>query len=297
MALSSAAELPSPREPGAPYRVCLVCLGNICRSPMAETVLRAELAAAGLDGAVVVDSAGTGDWHVGDAMDPGARAALASRGFDGSAHRARQFQASWLARRDLILAMDARNLADLRRMARDPSSRGDDRIRLFGEVGGLTEAGGGDIPDPWGGGADEFGHVLDLLGAAAPVIAGRAGAAARAPRPHRGRLRGRAPRRPVTSFTSAARQVARQTGLAVREARVVGSQHGYQHLMITLAGGRRAFAKVAAGRSGRRGGGGRRMRWPPRSRPRRAACAGWPRRTPSRCPRCWPSPRPRSSSR
>jgi low molecular weight protein-tyrosine phosphatase len=170
---SSAAELPSPREPGGPYRVCLVCLGNICRSPMAETVLRAELAAAGLDGAVVVDSAGTGDWHVGDAMDPGARAALASRGYDGSSHRARQFQPSWLARRDLILAMDARNLADLRRMARDPSSQGDDRIRLFGEVGGLTEVGGGDIPDPWGGGADEFGHVLDLLGAAAPVIAGR----------------------------------------------------------------------------------------------------------------------------
>src|SRR5204863_1344671 len=87
MALPSAAELPSPREPGTPYRVCLVCLGNICRSPMAETVLRAELAAAGLDGAVVVDSAGTGDWHVGDAMDPGARSALASRGHDGSVHR------------------------------------------------------------------------------------------------------------------------------------------------------------------------------------------------------------------
>ena len=173
MALSSAAELPSPRELGAPYRVCLVCLGNICRSPMAETVLRAELAAAGLDGAVVVDSAGTGDWHVGDAMDPGARAALASRGFDGSSHRARQFQPSWLARRDLILAMDTRNLADLRRMARDPSGQGEDRIRLFGQVGGLTEVGGGDIPDPWGGGADEFGHVLDLLGAAAPVIAGQ----------------------------------------------------------------------------------------------------------------------------
>ena len=140
---------------------------------MAETVLRAELAAVGLDGAVVVDSAGTGDWHVGDAMDPGARAALASRGFDGSDHRARQFQPSWLPRRDLILAMDARNLADLRRMARDPSSQGDDRIRLFGQVGGLTEVGGGDIPDPWGGGADEFGHVLDLLSAAAPVIAGQ----------------------------------------------------------------------------------------------------------------------------
>jgi low molecular weight protein-tyrosine phosphatase len=177
MALASAAELPSPREPGAPYRVCLVCLGNICRSPMAETVLRAELAAAGLAGTVVVDSAGTGDWHVGDGMDPGAREALASRGHDGSSpetHRARQIQPSWLSRRDLILAMDARNLADLRRMARGSASSGGDagRIRLFGEVGGLTEA-GGDIPDPWGGGPEEFGHVLDLLGAAAPVIAAR----------------------------------------------------------------------------------------------------------------------------
>ena len=172
MAPSSAAELPSPREPGAPYRVCLVCLGNICRSPMAETVLRAELAAAGLDGAVVVDSAGTGDWHVGGPMDPDARAALARRGYNGSTHRARQFQPSWLARRDLVLAMDTRNLADLRRMARDPSGQNRDRIRLFGEVGGLTQAGDGDIPDPWGGGPEEFGHVLDLLSAAAPVIAG-----------------------------------------------------------------------------------------------------------------------------
>jgi protein-tyrosine phosphatase len=168
MALASAAELPSPREPVAPYRVWLVCLGNICRSPMAETVLRGWLAAAGLNGAVVVDSAGTGDWHVGDAMDPAARTALASRGHDGSAHRARQFQPSWLPRRDLILAMDARNLADLRRM-----SQGNDagRIRLFTEVGGLS--GTRDIPDPWGGGPDEFGHVLDLLGAAAPVIVAR----------------------------------------------------------------------------------------------------------------------------
>jgi protein-tyrosine phosphatase len=170
MAPSPAAELPSPRDPGAPYRVCLVCLGNICRSPMAETVLRAELDRTGLDGAVVVDSAGTGDWHIGDRMDPGARAALARRGYDGSAHRARQFDPSWLARYDLILAMDARNLADLRRMA--PAGEAD-RIRLFGEVGGLTETGRGEIPDPWGGGPDEFGYVLGLLGTAAPVIARR----------------------------------------------------------------------------------------------------------------------------
>ena len=180
MASSSASELPFPREPGAPYRVCLVCLGNICRSPMAEAVLRAELTAAGLDRAVVVDSAGTGDWHVGGPMDPGARSALARRGYDGSTHRARQFQASWLARCDLILAMDARNLADLRRMARvrgtdiqDAGIQDSGRIRLFGEVGGLTESGDGDIPDPWGGDADEFGHVLDLLSTAAPVIVGK----------------------------------------------------------------------------------------------------------------------------
>ncbi len=79
MPQTSAAELPNPREPGPPYRICLVCLGNICRSPMAETVLRAALDEAGLDGAVVVDSAGTGDWHIGDAMDPDARATLAGR--------------------------------------------------------------------------------------------------------------------------------------------------------------------------------------------------------------------------
>ena len=135
---------------------------------------------------MVVDSAGTGDWHVGDAMDPGARSALARRGHDGSVHRARQFQPSWLSERDLILAMDTSNLADLRLMARggsggirvssppepaEPRGGDADRIRLFGEVGGLGET--SDIPDPWGGGPDEFGHVLDLLGAAAPVIAAR----------------------------------------------------------------------------------------------------------------------------
>jgi protein-tyrosine phosphatase len=165
-----ASALPPARERGAPYLVCLVCLGNICRSPMAETVLRAAIQAAGLDGAVIVDSAGTGDWHIGEPMNSAARAALTSRGYDGSAHRARQIERSWLPRRDLFLAMDARNLADLRRMA----GAGDrDRIRLFGEVGGLTGVDGAEIPDPYGGSAADFGYVLDLLGRAAPVIAGR----------------------------------------------------------------------------------------------------------------------------
>jgi protein-tyrosine phosphatase len=163
-----AAPLPPPREPGAPYRVCLVCLGNICRSPMAETVLRGALTEAGLAEAVMLDSSGTGDWHVGEPMYPQARKALARRGYDGSAHRARQFQPPWLADRDLVLAMDASNLATLRRMA-GPVDR--DRIRLFGEVGGLGER--AEIPDPYGGNEADFGYVLDLLGAAAPVIAAR----------------------------------------------------------------------------------------------------------------------------
>jgi protein-tyrosine phosphatase len=137
---------------------------------MAETVLRASLAEAGLGGAVSLDSAGTGDWNVGRPMYPAARAALACRGYDGSAHRARQFPPSWLAERDLVLAMDAGNLAALRRMA---GAAGSGRIRLFGEVGGLTETDGGEIPDPYGGNAADFGYVLDLLGAAAPVIVAR----------------------------------------------------------------------------------------------------------------------------
>jgi protein-tyrosine phosphatase len=170
------APLPPPRKPrkpgesAAPYRVCLVCLGNICRSPMAESVLRARIAQAGLAGAVTLDSGGMGDWHVGERMDSQASTALARRGYDGSGHRARQVEDSWLPKRDLILAMDARNLAALRRMA-GPADR--DRIRLFGEVGGLGENGGGEIPDPYGGDEADFGHVLDLLGAAAPVIAAR----------------------------------------------------------------------------------------------------------------------------
>ena len=137
---------------------------------MAETVLRASLAEAGLAEAVTVDSSGTGDWHVGEPMYPQARRALARRGYDGSAHRARQFEASWLARTRPGAGHGREQSRHLRRLA-GPEDR--DRIRLFGEVGGLGEIGGGQIPDPYGGNEADFGYVLDLLGAAAPVIAAR----------------------------------------------------------------------------------------------------------------------------
>lgn len=182
MSVEPAAALPPPRDPHGPYRICLVCLGNICRSPMAEVVLRSELAAARLENQVTVDSAGTGDWHLGQHMERHARAELARRGYDGSAHRARQIEPSWLASRDLILAMDQHNLVDLRRMA--ARAGGAERIRLFGEAGGLPSApaGGRDIPDPYGGGQGDFSEVLDLIQTAsrritaqlADLLAGRA---------------------------------------------------------------------------------------------------------------------------
>ncbi len=149
--------LPVPRDPSGPYRLCFVCLGNICRSPMAEVVARAQLAQAGLAGRVVVDSSGTGDWHVGAQMHQGARRALVQAGYDGSAHRARQFHASWLPERDLLLAMDASNLDTLRRYGRDDP---DHRIRLFGQAAGL---GGKDVPDPYGADPAEFARVLTMI--------------------------------------------------------------------------------------------------------------------------------------
>jgi protein-tyrosine phosphatase len=137
---------------------------------MAEVVLRAQLSKAGLGGRVIVDSAGTGDWHVGQRMNPPARTQLARRGYDGTAHRARQFDPRWLAERDLVLAMDHSNLATLRALARraGEGADADSRIRLFGEVAGLD---GADVPDPYGGSPAEFGRVLDMLQAGAARLA------------------------------------------------------------------------------------------------------------------------------
>lgn len=142
-----------------PYRICLVCLGNICRSPMAAAVLRAKLREAGLEAAVEVDSAGTGDWHVGHGADRRARATLKARGYPDQ-HTARQFAHDWFADRDLVLAMDTANLRDLRRLAADPATA--DRIRLLRSYD--PDAGGDlDVPDPYYGGRDGFEHVLNLL--------------------------------------------------------------------------------------------------------------------------------------
>jgi protein-tyrosine phosphatase len=131
---------------------------------MAEAVLRASVEKAGLRARVIVDSAGTGDWHVGDRMNARARAQLARNGYDGESHRARQFHPSWIPERDLILAMDTANLRDLRTLAA-PADQG--RIRLFGEIAGLD---GQDVPDPYYGPAADFARVLALLESGAPDL-------------------------------------------------------------------------------------------------------------------------------
>ena len=124
---------------------------------MADAVLRTQLAKTGLGQRVQVDSAGTGDWHVGDRMHRQASIELKSNGYDGESHRARQLRPSWLTQRDLILAMDTSNLRDLRALA--PSAEVD-RIRLFGEIGGLR---GIDVPDPYYGDQADFARVLALI--------------------------------------------------------------------------------------------------------------------------------------
>jgi protein-tyrosine phosphatase len=142
----------------------MVCLGNICRSPMAEVTLRGELAQAGLVGAVTVESAGTGDWNLGQPMYRVAQEELARRGYDGSGHRARQVDPSWLPGYDLVLAMDRRNLADLRAMAPDRETAG--RIRLLRSFDpALTPADRyrGEVPDPYGGDPGQIAQVLDLI--------------------------------------------------------------------------------------------------------------------------------------
>ncbi|WP_353230265.1 low molecular weight protein-tyrosine-phosphatase [Pseudomonas qingdaonensis] len=138
-------------------RVLFVCLGNICRSPTAEGVLRHQLKLAGLEDQVEVASAGTGDWHVGKPPDNRTRRTALARGYDLSAQRAQQVSAQDFSRYDLILAMDTSNLGHLK--ALQPSA-GTAELDLFLRryEGELDE-----VPDPYYGGEEGFEQVLDLI--------------------------------------------------------------------------------------------------------------------------------------
>lgn len=149
------------------YLITCVCLGNICRSPMAEAVLRRRFGHAGLSRDVVVDSAGTGAWHVGEGADPRALTTLQAAGYDLS-HSARRFEPEWLERSQLILAMDRDNYDALVALA----ERHDvvpEHVRLLRSFD-PSAAPGAEVPDPYYGGADGFADVLAMIERAAQGV-------------------------------------------------------------------------------------------------------------------------------
>ncbi|MCY1276663.1 Low molecular weight protein-tyrosine-phosphatase YfkJ [compost metagenome] len=145
-------------------KILFVCMGNICRSPTAEGVFRHRLAQSGLLERVQVDSAGTGDWHVGKQADARTRRAALQRGYDLSALRARQVEAADFSRFDLILAMDESNLHYLRGMRPDNASAEMDLFLRRYQLA-LDE-----VPDPYYGGDEGFEQVLDLIEQASEAL-------------------------------------------------------------------------------------------------------------------------------
>jgi len=138
--------------------VVFVCTGNICRSPTAEGIFHKLVDDAGLSDRVVVDSAGTHGYHVGEPPDSRAQAAAARRGYDLSRLRARKFQREDFQRFDLVLAMDRDNHGVLARLAQPSAGH---RLRMMMAYASRFQA--IDVPDPYYGGPDGFDRVLDML--------------------------------------------------------------------------------------------------------------------------------------
>ncbi|RJG19745.1 low molecular weight phosphotyrosine protein phosphatase [Alcanivorax profundi] len=138
--------------------VLFVCLGNICRSPTADVVFRQYVREAGLEEKIRIDSAGTGDWHIGRAPDPRTQEAAARRGYDMSSLRARQVTPADFYAFDVVLAMDNANLADLEAMR--PSDANGTLARFLDYA---TDSAEREVPDPYYGGNDGFDQVLDLV--------------------------------------------------------------------------------------------------------------------------------------
>lgn len=142
------------------FAVCFVCTGNICRSPMAEVVLRSLAEQAGLGSAIEISSAGTGEWHLGEHADRRALDALERHGFDGSRHRAQLFDPSRFAECDLVVALDHGHERALRSWARTEVEQHKIR-RLLDFEPGLSPQ--GDVPDPYYSDAAAFDSVLALI--------------------------------------------------------------------------------------------------------------------------------------
>ncbi|MGH9070916.1 MAG: low molecular weight protein-tyrosine-phosphatase [Acidimicrobiales bacterium] len=177
-------------------KIAMVCLGNICRSPMAAAVATEMVARAGLADRISVESFGTAGYHRGEGINPGAAAALQRRGWPSEGHRARRITPADVQTADLLLVADHSNLADVRRLARNDQDRAKVRLlRSFdpacdpsagaahgsagaahGSAGSAHGSAGAasdlEVPDPWGGNARDFDQALDLIeGACAGLVA------------------------------------------------------------------------------------------------------------------------------
>lgn len=139
-------------------RVLFCCMGNICRSPTAEAVFRVRVKEAGLAQQITIDSAGTHDYHIGDAPDPRTQRAAKQRGYDMSQLRGRQVVSEDFIHFDYVLAMDEANLAILQRL-RPHGVQG--HLGLFLEFAEHHRE--REVPDPYYGGADGFERVLDMV--------------------------------------------------------------------------------------------------------------------------------------
>ncbi|CAN5360433.1 low molecular weight protein-tyrosine-phosphatase [soil metagenome] len=147
-------------DESALFRICFVCTGNICRSPMAETVFKAMVKKAGLEKKIAVMSAGTGDWHVGEPSDERTLAALETKGYNGSGHRGRQFDPAWFATLDLVVAFDRSQERILRAWAPTEQDRAKVQLLLSFDS---DQAPLSDVPDPYYSDAALFDQVLAMI--------------------------------------------------------------------------------------------------------------------------------------
>jgi protein-tyrosine phosphatase len=147
-------------DESALFRICFVCTGNICRSPMAEAVFKSLIRKNGFTDSISVMSAGTGDWHVGEPSDSRTMSALNTRGHDGSAHRAKQFDPDWFASLDLIIVFDRSQERILRAWANNEPDRSKVQLLLSFDDDHPDSL---EVQDPYYSDAAMFDHVLGMI--------------------------------------------------------------------------------------------------------------------------------------
>lgn len=147
-------------DESALFRLCFVCTGNICRSPMAEVVFTELIKKSGLEGRIGVTSAGTGDWHVGERSDERTLEALTQRGYDGSRHRAKQFDPDWFGELDLVVVFDHTQERILKAWATTDHDRSKVQLLLTFDKDQSSQL---DVPDPYYSDSAFFDQILLMI--------------------------------------------------------------------------------------------------------------------------------------